>query len=442
MMIDRYHVKDEEMESMMMGSSPDRPQTVSWRKYLCAFLCLIATSTTQYALSKNGLSSDPSNSSGHDSSLRPVALLHFGPRKTATSTIQRVITEMAAELSYDGFSSPGLCPKTYPDGARHYLHECKLGYRNFDPSHQDEKNKCLEQSAASWEDLVEQVHQNFHRGQSLFLSDEDIYHLAIESNNNTAFLAELERLTRPYHPNRYVTITYRDYPEWIVSQYRQFNSFKYTNKRRLVGFVDWFRVEQLARPYFLLPINKEQVEHYSNIFGHLQIFNMHDLSTEKDGLLVAWFCHIAPWALTTCQTLRDQAKAKHQPTNETSGISDKVNESDHHQPALILALQHLNMTRVKHKEDQKLVLETKEVIATWLETTNDFLPRRCLSSAEQADIWKRSVELRQWMVPDYDRDNVVLPHKFQIAQQMGDFCQFNYPAIAVMDSWKSLWKKR
>lgn len=347
-------------------------------------------------------------------------------------------------------------PASHQEQFIKFLHFCNLN--KYFPGQIKKQGVHCKDEAKKWEQSVLDI-KNYHKdGKSFVYSDEGIPHLEVENPDPTKVMRELDRLTAPYRGNRYVTVTYRDYPDWIVSEYNQRNSgsrLSPTGTRPVDGFVDWYRATRRDKPRILHPLDATQLSHYQDALGPVYVFNMHELDKPENGLVVSWFCQALPWATKTCKTMEEEQQLINSGVMEAEPSSFHMNlSSQKEDPASIrLAQLHLNMHgnawwkyawwKKNVGEDYDKIVREAEIIQAWLSNMTAEeeaeVPLECLSESETQEIWETSVARRQTMVPKYDPQNIKLREKFDARLLRGDFCQIDYRGVSEMASWKGLW---
>jgi hypothetical protein len=368
------------------------------------------------------------NKKAHD----PVAVLHFGNRKTATTALQNILAHIPEYLEKENFVYLGHKQKSYEGPAR-YLHKCLATATDCPMTYQQ-----------AWADFVMQIEAYARAGISVIYSDEGIPRLSTASKGRV--LQAIDDAFSSYTGNRHVTVTYRHYIDWYWSEYNQQNKKRWNNKY-VMGVVDWHRADD-RRDNLIEPLTKRHLKEYQQRFDSVRVFNMHDEQIRETGMFAVWFCQTVPWSPKLCHL----AQTKQLPLKE---IPPAPNSSDDDLEARRLAQKVLtnssnNVSSGKRtKRDEKKLLESldlntlKEVttkISEWLTTQQpDLLPWSCLDSKEMDILWQKTLQTRNDLVPDYDPSNTILRERFDSVIQSNRYCQIDHRKLSQLESWQNLW---
>lgn len=144
-------------------------------------------------------------------SCKSLFLVHLGPPKTATTTLQCTLGKLSPSLREDGYLHLGKHPTKF----------CEPGERGVSQQ-QDEHFECLAiqscrnkvlSNATWWLSIGEAMLINTN--QHLLLSDE-----LLSQSNQRPFLLRLLSMARRTHRVQ-ILLTYRHYHEWLASMYHE-----------------------------------------------------------------------------------------------------------------------------------------------------------------------------------------------------------------------------
>ena len=149
----------------------------------------------------------------------PILVLHIGPHKTGTSTIQCDLTHYRRELYAN--ASVAYTGRAY----KHCMSRNSTGL-TFDT--RGLINNCFKSSLCTksdnWKNLEAQLHYYSYHDKSVIISDEAFSRMRIIAGDNVDNRVILYRLFNKYYPGRvHVVIIYRRYYEWMQSLWNEGN---------------------------------------------------------------------------------------------------------------------------------------------------------------------------------------------------------------------------
>jgi hypothetical protein len=363
----------------------------------------------------------------------PVAVLHFGNRKTASTALQNILAHIPEYLKQENFVYFGHKQKSYIKGPGRYLHECLATATD-----------CPMTYRQAWTDFVVQLQAYARAGISVIYSDEDIPRLSTASKGRA--LQAIDDAFSSYTRNRHVTVTYRHYVDWYWSEYNQQHKKRWNNKY-VIGVVDWHRADD-RREDLIEPLTKRHLEEYQVRFDSVRVFNMHDEQIKETGMFAAWFCQTIPWSPKLCHLARTKQLPLKEIPPAPNPSADDLEARRLAQLVLTNSSTNVSSGEPTTQDDKKhlenLDLNTlKEVttkISEWLTTQQaNLLPWSCLDSKEMDDLWQKTVQTRNDLLPDYDPSNTILQERFDSAILSNRYCQIDYRKLSELESWQSLW---
>jgi hypothetical protein len=298
----------------------------------------------------------------------PVAILHFGPRKTATTTIQYVLNhpETKALLGLDSFAYLGRDQTTrtiYGDTARKYVLYCILGGNNCETNVSDENDNLANATTANhlpgnkndksktmhlkWSHFVQKVQQARHNGQNVIFSDEAVPRAM---QGRTKYMQHYRNAFAGFGTVR-VVFGYRRLFDWIVSEYNE--EFKLDIKLA-TPFVEWYHRqvypdsssirshENGSSPNrWFRVVDGAELRRFHTVFPSVCVFDLHYRHDHRSpeehpcdiphGLVVEdtmtnFLCHMIPEARHACEAACTGRLPK--PPVEQQNVSPMIIDSD------------------------------------------------------------------------------------------------------------------
>jgi hypothetical protein len=377
-----------------------------------------------------------------------VAILHFGPRKTATTTIQYVLNhpETKALLGLDSFVYLGRDQSTrtiYGDTARKYVLYCILGGNNCESTVRDENHNLLSNATTAnhltssnnnnndksktmhlkWSHFVQQVQQARHNGQNVIVSDEAVPRAM---QGRTRSMQHYLNAFAGFGTVR-VVFGYRRLFDWIVSEYNE--EFKLDTKL-VTPFVEWYHRQVYPdssshgtgsppNRWFRV-VDGAELRRFHTVFPTVCVFNLHyhhdPYHPEEHpcdiphGLVVKdtmtnFLCHMIPEARHAC--VAACAGRLPEPPVEQQNVSPMTIVSDFIARRVAKELRwmnpHRNQVDAFSSKIQAYSSSAQHDTTTANETINrssgPTIPMICLSQDEVERLYQKSLVMEQEMVP-------------------------------------------
>eukprot|EP00986_Skeletonema_menzelii_P015796 scaffold12700_cov142-Skeletonema_menzelii.AAC.6 len=167
----------------------------------------------------------------------PVFVLHIGPHKTATSTIQCDLTRYRKEL-YES-ASVAFMGRIYSSCFKRRYNEYTFNPRLLIDSCFKNGN-CKAKDA--WKSLESQLQYLSAHNKHVILSDEAFARMHVTSRNQEDNRKMLFDLINKYYPGRMrVVVVYRRYYEWQLSLWNQFNKPFFNGNGDTSGYKESYR---------------------------------------------------------------------------------------------------------------------------------------------------------------------------------------------------------
>jgi len=243
-------------------------------------------------------------------SKKPHFVLHVGPQKTATTTIQCGLQKYASFLAVkDSYYFIGQgCQR----GAA--LENNETSVRGLALYYELGTNGTHERA------FIEQTERHFERGSSLILSNEAFSNgVLLGHERNTQVMRNLLK-----DWSIRIVVSYRNFSEWISSAYYQDmigRGFIGKWDKEVKSFQDFFQeyAKNHNNDYLLMHPTISTYNIYSKYFDHIHIFDIHS----KPDVFKNFVCLMLPSAERTCNELKRQIANRKQ-TTEVQRVSTSL----------------------------------------------------------------------------------------------------------------------
>ena len=254
----------------------------------------------------------------------PMVILHIGPHKTATSTVQCDLSYYQHQLYDDsnvaflGRMANSCRNKRYRKDEFRYLFNARNLMRSCDDN---QSSSCIHKKPVLLERHLRELSS---QNKTVLISDEAFSRISpkAEYGNHRIIYSLLHK----YYPGRVkIVIVYRRYHDWIVSKYNQENK-PYTNthgvylpageiwpseggSREAITFSAYYRKlqrsvsmrsEDLVDDYVVLAHSKDfhPVEYFRDIYlnytDQIQILNLHDMQSDASDVTSHFLREVLP----------------------------------------------------------------------------------------------------------------------------------------------------
>ena len=314
-----------------------------------------------------------------------IAVIHMGPHKTGTTTVQKYIADFLEELEIDGYYETTRWVKQIWDGEsleRLKLLENQVQFASCflppDCSHRKEHPCEYELLLASSEIGVE--------GKNLLVSAEDFD--CIDDDGLKALAAHLV-----VYDETIVSLFYRRFFEWLPSkdnQARKKRTYEDIGGQRdllwassIVDIVQTaYELNEVDSTY-IAPVIQRVEQH----FDHIEVVNMHD---DKDNNEV-FFCQVIPHADHTCTAMREEGESKH-----ANSRVDLIYED------LAYSAMKAGLVEIKNAESLTYVTDAiKEHQEVTLNLTSKDFEMICLSPEAEKWLLDISLEMEKNLLPEF-----------------------------------------
>ena len=232
----------------------------------------------------------PSMETSHTLSIKtdekPLLILHVGPSKTGTSTIQKYAEKHELLLRKDNIYFLGHSYKEHPlhQKSRTCIHTC--------PVNKTSCPACDEE----WSDFRGQLDYHYSQNHNVFVSEE----MFVSWEKNPFVLKYLLPSLKPWRVR--VVYTYRHCYEWLRSRYfenyedyilrqpgKNYLEWPEDGGRKIASFWQFIEGEVICPSHKIIP--------YREHFDDVEIFNMHE---HQGPLTVRFVCEMIPEATQLC----------------------------------------------------------------------------------------------------------------------------------------------
>jgi len=379
-----------------------------------------------------------SESRGNNDSNR-YFVIHTGPLKTATTTIQC------------GLQSHDVLP---PDSRYSYVGKTAVICGTETPIFR-EKRELKHYKIGMWEDFANGITKaSFVRfknrlrslrddGQNIVMSSEEFCLLTDINEDRWDLLTQTFHGLLPDYEQR-IIVTYRRYYEWVVSEYYWYYGQKdylnpsygmlYPNKSNnciasrkekcIPTIYEYMNMHYDCTPYNMYQLVKK---HFANV----QVFDMHGGKNEDD-LLTRFICEL-PDADKECENAMDRLN------NNTNTVlkannSPTLNHAMIHSDRIIVGAYRAGIIKRRHLKRYNGRLS----VIKWMKQKNlsfASLPKICMNDEQANDLLSKSIQYEKEMLGDR-HDEALLRKEFVKYRQKKKLCSVDVDKILQMDEWK------
>ncbi|KAL3933294.1 MAG: hypothetical protein SGBAC_010462 [Bacillariaceae sp.] len=366
---------------------------------------------------------------------KPLFILHIGPPKTGTTTLQCELGEKFQELREENFYYLGtyyapLCglPRDhviegFADATRPVLLHCYAEHANKDCD--------LEQQWLEFEEIIVS-----HKDHNVIMSDE-MFHHHFEEEDVTRFAKILNQ-----HWDVRIMYTYRHFYSSLPSMYRQLNDPYATQKGMAYAYEKtiWpedggYKIQSFRDGnYFKVTDEMRRFQLWTASFDWVEVFNMHN--TNGADYLPAFLCTMIPESKALCQDAKKNPASNHKDNDSSSKFLyyDMLAVEGHEQGLL----QKSKKTREEVRDAVQDFCKSKD----W-EFTH--FPLDCLTEIELSSFLSESLEQATILQPYFanprdDSRNVSIEEEiesgFHEYQQNKKFCSVNTKRTLEEHPWR------
>lgn len=380
------------------------------------------------------------------------AVVHIGPHKTGSTTLQEYSKLLSEQLLKDGYDMP-------------WSHKFANGTQSHGPPNQVNIATCFIKNPAHREsrffpcrpDLLEagkSIGQSFSH--SILLSAETFDNLVEDE------VASLYDYLYPIWENVTIVAVYRRFYDWLASFHNevsknhmttwlthdiwhrfQQNSSDHLGRSLLDDFDNIIPLQGDVTGDIDVPFSIEEyifyaLPRYKKYFDNIAIINIHDKSVDPTD---SFFCDMIPHAPKTCHAFRQKVAKDGITRQENKSSKDIVYKelayAAHRRGIFhIKAKQHLNVTvhAIQHYHEEVLNLSVED------------FPRKCLSKEILDKIWDISEQAEQEFGlvshTNGQEDPIIAEMKADFEKKSkSDLCDVDFDEVLRKDTWRVFFEK-
>lgn len=216
-----------------------------------------------------------------------TAVVHVGPHKTGTTSIQSMILRTLPELKKDGYSVPG-----------NWSHS-KLAVNMADLVSCFWKDQFKDTASGTCDtDALREMETIAHENGNLLLTAEAFAYDITDMNKVTSAL-------EPWKDSTIIVVYYRRFYEWICSYYNMETRYRPLHQRK--SFVEWLSDVQFIENHYNNMYTYGVVQRWKQYFNNVKVYNMHDTSKE---IIAEFMCEAIPNAPNACEETTTRLRNK------------------------------------------------------------------------------------------------------------------------------------
>lgn len=319
---------------------------------------------------------------------RPIAIIHIGPRKTASTAIQYVLKHNATQtyLEKDNFMYLGKTIQQHWGSQMHsYMVSCVEDQHTL-------SDECRQDGR--WTNFTATLHHLKWQRTNVILSDEGL--LRFLSENPPALQLFADAFAGF---DVRIVAAYRRYYQWLLSEYSQEvkprKKMKLAQKlERLIRFDEWYHNKtqqsnsnEVGKSSAYYPLDKSSLQPWLSVFRNVEIFNMHD--GEDVNLIERFIC-----SLRVVPKVCEAAKG---------GLLPIPEEKNSAPPQSLFEAQLIGL----YVQREKIVsrsIPLDDVVAEiekLMNRTNVKVPRECLGYGDLSDIELKTLKDEKDLLPAF-----------------------------------------
>jgi hypothetical protein len=347
-----------------------------------------------------------------------TAVVHIGPHKTASTTIQSMLRKVLPTLEMDNYAMPG---DWSAPGAINMQNLAPCFWKDELPVPADKKCDTM---ALQDIDLIASQRQN------VLLTAESLSYSIID-------LTKVKETLKPWNDNTVIVTYYRRFFEWLISYYNMETRYRSVPNR--VSFVEWVADLDDVEAKFSNTYTYSVVGRWKEYFSNVLVYNMHDTTSK---IVEEFFCDAMPNATNTCDAVVNRMSKngeKHfNPSIHTLVYSELAYTA--YQMELLTVVDESNI----HWDDIIDKIQQRQEIELGLNST-EFSAIICPDTTILDAILEKTLMVENEMFPDFFQSNqgeIVIKEKFEQAKTDPDkLCSIDVKRVLVEDfGWREFFK--
>lgn len=383
------------------------------------------------------------------------AVVHIGPHKTGSSTIQEYTRLFSEQLLEDGYDMPW--SHKFPNGTRPQFRDPTHNQVNVATCFITNPNHIEKKGYPCRTDLLEAGksigHNNVNKN-SILLSAETFDNLLEDE------VASLYDYLHPTWNNVTIVAVYRRFYDWLISFHNQvsrahidmttghtkdlWDVFQQNSSnhfgRSLLDDVNVIippqgevNKEQLGdKPFYLEEYILYAIPRYKKYFANIAVINMHDKSVD---LTDSFFCDVIPHANKTCHAFRQKVSKDGTTLQENKSSKDIVYME------LAYAAHRRGIFPIKTKKHLTLVVDAMQHYQEKvLNLSVEDFPYKCLSQEMLDKIWAISEQAEQVFGKKGNGSEQEMKADFEKKSKF-DLCEVIFDDVIRSDTWRVFFEK-
>jgi hypothetical protein len=345
---------------------------------------------------------------------RPLLILHVGPPKTGTTSLQHSLNLFQSELLQDGYYYMGNS-STVQDFSR-----CMNRLKN-------PKSKGTE----CWYDFAGTLERHRRLGHNVIASNEVI---SLHAQLNELFWKLLQDALRAWLPHVLVVVSYRHLHNFLPSTHFELQKNQRWPSAREKGkfvtpFVKFWKTKynrdlQMSGP---IPTPAAVLSRFRNSSYDVSI-----LDIENKEQISEFFCAILTNAPTACRALRNQTSAPQLNRNDGGQVN--------YDALALLAWQREFLKRDQTR--RYLRNKIKDFNEKTMKRTPTHFPLECMTDLQEAMLWNESVVHAQQVGLPLDANMLkAMRQDFDRTKSKKKLCTINATAALEMPEWLDFFSK-
>jgi len=374
--------------------------------------------------------------------IRPLFVLHIGPAKTGSTTLQERFLAMSPFLNRDGYTYQGpYAAHTWPALNLGLRQSCQnqLALKLLKQSTENASTSVTVSAALGvpcWKEFTSWLEYFYDSGMNVILVDEDLSYQQVQNlRTDTPFDIDLF-LHALKDWDILLTATYRRFWDWLVSsksQLDRMHSWPNALNNCPLSFDEWIKPMLTAQgrastkngwhfQYLDSAMARLTALQRSNNVSVLQIV---DIDGNKD-IEVAFLCDVLPNAISACAEI---SKVEPLYSNPSPPVNYDV-------LACLVAQEHGLVREMRQQQFAAMAVVMEKFHTDLLQQRP--LPQRCVGNATLHLLWSESQRLERELVPSIfaSRNLTEEQNLFWQAASKGKFCSIDIKAFVQDDDWK------
>ena len=361
------------------------------------------------------------------------AVVHVGPHKTGTTTIQTYSKLIANELLQDNYEMPWMriYNQTH-DIKDHWPNQAHVATCFITTPTNGEKLAfpCREDFLQAGQEIAQQHH-------SLLITAETLDLLDLYAHD----LNEVQMLSQYLSPWQNVTIvvSYRRYYEWLISYHNElskkvkFDVFRANATEKLrPSILDFLSnsniniMDKYASQQHAFPVAKRFQRYFQNVV----IMNLHDRSQGSQDFSKLFYCNVIPHAPRACQAVQNIIQKMSLKSNKSTPLE--------YQDMAYVA-HHRGMIDIQSEEQMNIVIDQiRDHHEKTLNKSSAEFQRNCPSKTVLENLLQTSMQAERELLPHFFASHdgeKELKRSFEVSSRTS-LCEVDIAATLKSPNWK------